>query len=62
MPESLSLATSFDGWDTYNTSSVHAVEPLTHSQLLFRPALVRSNIPANGFIILISFFEGEYHE
>jgi hypothetical protein len=29
----------FDGWDTYNTSIVHAVAPLTQSQLLFRPAL-----------------------
>ena len=38
MPELLSLATVFDGWDTYNTSIVHAVAPLTQSQLLFRPA------------------------
>jgi uncharacterized damage-inducible protein DinB len=28
----------FDGWYTYNTSIVHAVAPLTQSQLLFRAA------------------------
>jgi uncharacterized damage-inducible protein DinB len=33
-----SLRTVFDGWDTYNTSIVHAVAPLTQSQLLYRPA------------------------
>jgi len=37
-PETSSLKTVFDGWDTYNTSIVHAVAPLTKEQLLFRPA------------------------
>ncbi len=32
------LKTVYDGWDTYNTSIVHAVEPLTKEQLLYRPA------------------------
>lgn len=32
------LKTVYDGWDTYNTSIVHAVEPLTKDQLLYRPA------------------------
>jgi uncharacterized damage-inducible protein DinB len=38
MPELLSLAAVFDGWDTYNTSIVRAVAPLTQSQLRFQPA------------------------
>jgi uncharacterized damage-inducible protein DinB len=32
------LKTIFDGWDTYHTSIVHAVEPLSTEQLLYRPA------------------------
>jgi uncharacterized damage-inducible protein DinB len=38
MLETLSLANVFDGWDTYQTSIVHAVAPLTKEQLLYRPA------------------------
>lgn len=33
-----SLAKIFDGWDGYNASIVHAVEPLTPEQLAWRPA------------------------
>lgn len=33
-----SLSTIFNGWDGYQTSIVHAVEPLTRERLLFRPA------------------------
>jgi uncharacterized damage-inducible protein DinB len=32
-----SLAVIFDGWDGYNTSLVHAVEPLTVEQVRWRP-------------------------
>jgi hypothetical protein len=35
--DACSLKTVFDGWDSYNTSVVHAVVPLTQSQLFFRP-------------------------
>lgn len=35
--ELLSLSTIFDGWDGYQTSIVHAVEPLTPEQLNWRP-------------------------
>jgi uncharacterized damage-inducible protein DinB len=37
-PETTVLKTVFDGWDTYNTSIMHAVAPLAKEQLLFRPA------------------------
>jgi uncharacterized damage-inducible protein DinB len=33
-----SLKTIFDGWDTYQVSIVHAVEPLSTEQLAYRPA------------------------
>jgi uncharacterized damage-inducible protein DinB len=33
-----SLITVYDGWEGYNTSLVHAVEPLTPAQLAWRPA------------------------
>ncbi len=33
-----SLSKIFDGWDGYNASIVHAVEPLTPDQLAWRPA------------------------
>jgi uncharacterized damage-inducible protein DinB len=32
------LITVFDGWDGYQTSLVHAVEPLTREQLRWRPS------------------------
>jgi uncharacterized damage-inducible protein DinB len=32
------LSAVYDGWDGYNTSLVHAVEPLTPEQLAWRPA------------------------
>jgi len=32
------LSTIFDGWDGYQTSLRHAVEPLTAGQLAYRPA------------------------
>jgi len=32
------LNTIFEGWDGYQTSLLHAVEPLTSEQLLWRPA------------------------
>ena len=39
MPDdSTSLSEIFDGWDGYQTSIVHALEPLTKEQLLWRPA------------------------
>jgi len=33
----LSLSTVLDGWDGYNTSIMHAVEPLTAARLRWRP-------------------------
>jgi uncharacterized damage-inducible protein DinB len=33
------LSRVFDGWNGYNTSIIHAVEPLTAAQLEFRPAV-----------------------
>lgn len=33
-----SLAVIFDGWDSYQTSLVHAIAPLTSEQLAWRPA------------------------
>lgn len=36
--ENGSLAAIFDGWDGYQLSLVHAVEPLTRDQLAWRPA------------------------
>ena len=33
-----SLSAVFDGWDGYQTSIVHAVQPLTQEQLTYRPA------------------------
>jgi uncharacterized damage-inducible protein DinB len=38
MAGAISLVALFDGWDTYHTSIVHAVAPLSAEQLLFRPA------------------------
>ena len=39
MPDpSITLKSIFDGWDGFQTSIVHAVEPLTPAQLAFRPA------------------------
>jgi len=35
--KSESLATVYDGWNGYQTSLVHAIEPLTAEQLAFRP-------------------------
>lgn len=40
----ISLASIFDGWDGYNTSIVHALEPLTAEQLVWRPASERRTI------------------
>ncbi len=37
-PDSYPLKVVYDGWDTYHTSIVHAVAPLTTENLLFRPA------------------------
>lgn len=37
-PEAYPLKIVYDGWDTYQTSIVHAVAPLTAENLLFRPA------------------------
>lgn len=34
----LSLAQAFEGWDGYQLSLVHAIEPLTAPQLAWRPA------------------------
>jgi len=36
--ESTALSIIFDGWDGYQTSLVHAIQPLTHEQLIWRPA------------------------
>ncbi len=39
MPEaSTLLAKVFEGWEGYNTSLVHAIQPLTTQQLAWRPA------------------------
>ncbi len=35
---SIQLAKIFDGWQGYNTSLVHAIQPLTPGQLAWRPA------------------------
>jgi uncharacterized damage-inducible protein DinB len=35
--EPVSLASLWDGWDGYHTSIVHAVQPLTRDQLVWRP-------------------------
>ncbi len=32
-----SLAAIFEGWDGYQTSLLHAIQPLTRSQLEWRP-------------------------
>ncbi len=34
----VSLASIFDGWDGYQTSILHAIEPLTPEQIAWRPA------------------------
>lgn len=34
----LPLSSVYDGWDGYHTSILHTVEPLTPTQLAFRPA------------------------
>lgn len=36
-PSSTKLAEIFSGWDGYNTSIVHAIQPLTLDQLQWRP-------------------------
>jgi len=33
---SISLSKIFDGWDGYQTSILHAIQPLTHDQLIWR--------------------------
>ncbi len=39
MPDaSIYLARIFDGWEGYNTSIMHAIQPLTQAQLDWRPA------------------------
>lgn len=39
MPESaFPLSVIFDGWDGYNTSLIHAIQPLSAEQLAWRPA------------------------
>ncbi len=35
---SIPLSRVFDGWEGYNTSLVHAIQPLTQAQLTWRPA------------------------
>ncbi|HEY3413197.1 MAG TPA: DinB family protein [Armatimonadota bacterium] len=39
-----SLSRVFEGWEGYNTSLVHAIEPLTAEQLAFRPAPAMSSV------------------
>lgn len=39
-----SLSKIFEGWDGYNTSVVHAIEPLTPEQLAFRSAHGMSSV------------------
>ena len=39
-----SLAEIFDGWNGYQASLVHAVEPLTAAQLAWRPAADRRSV------------------
>ena len=34
----MALSTIFEGWDGHQTSIVHAIQPLTHEQLTWRPA------------------------
>lgn len=36
--DKLSLANIYEGWDGQNTSLVHAIAPLTHDALLWRPS------------------------
>lgn len=38
------LARIFDGWNGYQTSLIHAIEPLTAEQLTWRPAAGRRSI------------------
>jgi hypothetical protein len=35
---SIALSTIFDGWDGYQTSIVHSIQPLSRQQLIWRPA------------------------
>lgn len=35
---SIALSKLFDGWDGYQTSILHAIQPLTQDQLTWRPA------------------------
>ena len=35
---SISLSNLFDGWDGYQMSIIHALQPLTREQLIWRPA------------------------
>ncbi len=35
---SISLSNIFEGWDGHQTSIVHAIQPLTYEQLIWRPA------------------------
>lgn len=36
--DSTPLSTVFNGWDSYHTSIVHAIQPLTREQITWRPA------------------------
>jgi len=38
MADMNSLANLYQGWDGHQTSLVHAIAPLTHDQLIWRPA------------------------
>ncbi len=42
--DSCFLATPFDGWNGYNTSIVHAVEPLAAEQLTWRPCAAQRSV------------------
>lgn len=47
------LSSIFDGWEGYNTSLLHAIQPLTDEQLAWRPAAgLRSVGEAAGHIAL----------
>ena len=36
--ETVSLSKIYEGWDGYQTSILHAIQPLSHEQLAWRPA------------------------
>ena len=44
MQQAITLANVFDGWNGYQTSLVHAIEPLTREQLAWRPAENRRSV------------------